>query len=49
LLAEADRDVKILRNQIEKQIRDEEINSDPRMRFQKALEEVQEGRLTQKR
>src|SRR5437764_8661355 len=32
-LSEADRDVKVLGNQIEEEIRDEEIDPDPRMSF----------------
>src|SRR6202011_2222020 len=46
-LSEADRDVNILGNQIEKEIRDEEVDPDPRLSFQEPREEVQEGLLTQ--
>ena len=45
-LSEADRYVKVLRNQIEEEIRDEEIDPDLRMSFQEPRKEVQEGRLT---
>ena len=46
-LSEADRDVNILRDQVEEEIRDEEIDSDPRLSFQEPREELQEGRLAQ--
>src|SRR3984893_11635304 len=46
-LAEADRDVNIFRNQIEEEIRDEEVDPDPRVSFQESREEVQEGLMTQ--
>src|SRR5882757_9480377 len=46
-LSEADRDVNVFRNQIEEQIRDEQIDPDPRMSFQEPREKVQEGHLTQ--
>src|ERR1700678_2614940 len=46
-LSETDRDVNVFRYQIEEDIRDEEIDPDPRMSFQKPREEVQEGLLTQ--
>ena len=35
-LSEADRDINILRNQVEEEIRDEEINPDPRLSFQES-------------
>ena len=44
-LAEADRHVKVFRDQIEEQIRDEEVDPDPRLSFEKPREEVQERRL----
>src|SRR6059058_1615384 len=46
-LSEADRDVNIFRNQIEEEIRDEEVDPDPGLSFQESREEVQEGLLTQ--
>src|SRR4029077_9828580 len=46
-LSEADRDVNIFRNQIEEEIRDEEVDPDPRVSIQEAGEEVQEGLMTQ--
>src|SRR5882762_3428715 len=46
-LSEADRDVNIFRNQIEEEIRDEEVDADPWLSFQESREEVQEGLLTQ--
>src|SRR5437016_12968145 len=46
-LSEADRDVNVLGNQIEEEIRDKEIDPDTRMSFQEPREEVQEGLLTQ--
>src|SRR5580704_14223145 len=46
-LSEADRDVNIFRNQIEEEIRNEEVDSNPSLSFQEAREEVQEGLLTQ--
>src|SRR5207253_10816893 len=46
-LSEADRDVNIFRNQIEEEIRDEEVDPDPRVSFQESREEVQEGLVTQ--
>src|SRR5580692_12113640 len=46
-LSEADRDVNIFRNQIEAEIRDEEVDPDPRLSFQEPREEVEEGLLTQ--
>jgi hypothetical protein len=45
--SEADRDVNIFRNQIEEEIRDEEVDPDPRLSFQEPREEVEEGLLTQ--
>src|SRR5882762_5764508 len=46
-LSEADRDVKVLGNQIEEEIRDEEIDPDPRMSFQEPRVEVQDVFLTE--
>src|SRR5258708_7544199 len=46
-LSEADRDINIFRNQIEEEIRDEQIDPDPRLNFQEPREKVQEGLLTQ--
>src|SRR6267142_5724279 len=46
-LSEADREINIFRNQTEEEIRDEEVDPDPRLSFQKPREEVQEGLLTQ--
>src|ERR1700719_3748074 len=46
-LSEADRDVNIFRNQIEEEIRDEEVDPDPRLSFQESREAVQEGLATQ--
>src|SRR6266852_7255595 len=46
-LSEADRDVNVFRNQIEEEIRDEEVDPDPRLSFKEPREEVQEGLLTQ--
>src|SRR6266852_6618848 len=46
-LSEAYRDVKIFRNQIEKEISNEEVDPDPRLSFQEPREKVQEGLLTQ--
>src|SRR6202011_2974984 len=46
-LSEADRDVNIFRNQIEEEIRDEQVDPDPRLSLQEPREEVQEGLLTQ--
>src|SRR5437016_14234553 len=40
-LSEANRDVKVLGNQIEEQIRDEEIDPDPRMSVQEHRDEVE--------
>src|SRR6202043_2155875 len=45
--SEADRDVNIFRNQIEEEVRDEEVDPDPRVSFQESREEVQEGLLTE--
>src|SRR5476649_325094 len=41
-LSEADRDVKVLRCQVEEEIRDEELDPYPRLSFQEPREEVQE-------
>src|ERR1700733_1056601 len=46
-LPKANRDVNIFCNQIEKEIRDEELDPDPRLSFQEPREEVQEGLLTE--
>src|SRR3981189_951386 len=46
-LSEADRDVNIFRNQIEEEIRDEEVDLDPRVSFHESRDEVQEGLMTQ--
>src|SRR5260221_7741356 len=46
-LSEADRNINIFRNQIEEEIRDEEVDPDPRLSFHKTREEVQKGLLTQ--
>src|SRR4030088_2010897 len=46
-LSEADRDVNIFRNQIEEEIRDEEVDLDPRVSFHESRDEVQEGLVTQ--
>src|SRR5882724_13070744 len=46
-LSDTDRDVEVLRNQIEEEIRHEEIDPDSRMSLQERREEVQETRLTQ--
>src|ERR1700757_1580314 len=46
-LSEADRDVNIFRNQIEEEIRDEEVNPDSRLSFQESREELQKGLVTQ--
>src|SRR5580700_2440936 len=46
-LSEADRDVNIFRHQIEEEIRNEEVDPDPRLSFQEPREEVQERLLTQ--
>ncbi len=46
-LPEADRDVNVFRNQIEEEIRDEQIDPDPRMSFQESGDEVEEGLPTQ--
>src|ERR1700722_11348052 len=46
-LSEANRDVDILRDQIEEEIRDEELDPDPRLSLQELREEVQKGLLTQ--
>jgi len=42
-LSEADRDVKVLRDQIEEEIRDEEIDPDPRMSFQEPERKFRKG------
>src|SRR5580698_8570856 len=46
-LSEADRHVKVLRNQIEEQIRDEQVDADPRLSLEKSGKEVQERHLPQ--
>src|SRR5258708_15485304 len=46
-LSEADRDVNIFRHQIEEEIRDKEVDPDPRLSFQEPREEVEGGLLTQ--
>src|ERR1700678_2049353 len=46
-LSEADRYVEVFRDQIEEEIRDEKFDPDPRLGFQEAREELQEGLLTE--
>src|SRR5450432_1512098 len=46
-LSEADRNINIFSNQIEEEIRDEEVDPDPRLSFQEPRKEIQEGLLTQ--
>src|SRR5260370_12530910 len=47
ILCEGDGGVNVFRNEIEEEIRDEEIDPDPRISFQEPREEVQEGHLSQ--
>src|SRR6266481_4237850 len=46
-LSEADCDVNIFRNQIEEEIRNEEVDPDSRLSIQEPREEVEKGLLTQ--
>src|SRR5258708_29894961 len=45
-LSEADRNINIFRNQIEEEIRDEEVNPDPLLSFHKTQDEGQNVRLS---